>query len=108
MAKTKLRLGDEVIVTTGKDRNKTGKIVKILRNQDKVVVEGVNMKVKHIKKTATRAGEKVTFEAPLHISNVMLVDPKTKKPTRIGYTVEGGKKARVAKKSNEVLGKSTK
>ena len=96
----KLKLGDNVVVIAGKDKGKTGKITKILRKLDKVVVEKVNMRTKHIKKTAQRPGEKIQFEAPIHVSNVMLVDPKTSKRTRIGYRkLENGKKERIAKKS---------
>lgn len=98
----KFKLNDEVVIIAGKDKNKTGKIMKILRKQNKVVVEKVNLRTKHIKKTAERPGEKVQYEAPLDASNVMLVDPKTKKRTRIGYTVtKKGKKQRIAKLSKE-------
>lgn len=100
---TKIRKGDKVVVITGKDRNKEGVVLRVFSKQNRVVVEGVNMRIKHIKKTAQRAGEKVTYEAPMHISNVMLLDPETNKKTRIGYTTEDGKKKRVAKKSNKIL-----
>ncbi len=96
----KLKLGDQVVVIAGKDKGKTGKITKILRKLDKVVVEKVNMRTKHIKKTAQRAGEKIQFEAPIHASNVMFIDPKTSKRTRLGYRkLENGKKERITKKS---------
>lgn len=109
MSNTKLHKGDKVVVISGKDRKKEGTILRILQKQERVVVEGVNMKIKHIKKTASKAGEKITFEGALHISNVMLVDPKTGKRTRVGYDKDAkGKKIRVAKKSKEVIAKSTK
>lgn len=100
----KIKKGDTVVVITGKDRNKTGKVIEILKDKNRVVVEGINKVVRHVKKTKTRAGEKVTFEAPLHASNVMVLDPKTKKGTRIGYKITNeGKKERIAKKSKSVL-----
>ncbi|PIR55305.1 50S ribosomal protein L24 [Candidatus Peregrinibacteria bacterium CG10_big_fil_rev_8_21_14_0_10_36_19] len=98
----KFKLNDEVVIIAGKDKNKTGKIIKILRKQNKVVVEKINLRTKHIKKTAEKAGEKIQYEAPLSASNAMLIDPKTKKRTRIGYTTtEKGKKQRIAKLSKE-------
>lgn len=100
----KIKNGDIVVVIAGKDRNKTGKVIKILNKSSRVVVEGLNKAVRHVKKTKTRAGEKITFEAPIHSSNVMLVDPKTKKATRIGYTItKDGKKERIAKKSKTII-----
>ncbi len=100
----KIKTGDIVVVIAGKDRNKTGKVLRIVRKSSRVVVEGINKVVKHVKKTKTRAGEKITFEAPLHSSNVMVVDPKTKKGTRIGYSMtKEGKKERVAKKSKTII-----
>ena len=104
----KLKTGDKVVVITGKDKGKEGKITKILRKQNKVVVEKVNMRTKHIKKSQNRPGEKVIFEAPMNASNVMLVCPDTGKRTRIGYRkLENGKKERFSKKSNKSLDKVT-
>ncbi|MFA4815007.1 MAG: 50S ribosomal protein L24 [Candidatus Gracilibacteria bacterium] len=100
----KIKKGDMVVVITGKDRNKTGKVIRVLKKTGRVVVEGLNKVIRHMKKTKTQAGQKVSFEAPLHASNVMVLDPKTKKGTRIGYKVtKDGKKERIAKKSNTVL-----
>jgi large subunit ribosomal protein L24 len=99
----KFKTDDLVIITTGKDKGKEGKILKVLRNQNKVVVEGLNMRVRHIKATAQRPGEKVTFEAPIDASNVAIKDPKTGKPTRIGYKETGKNKVRFAKASGETL-----
>ena len=99
----KLKTGDTVVVITGKDRNKTGKIVKVLVDKNRVVVEGLNKVTKHVRKTKTKKGEKIQFEAAIHASNVMLVDPKTKKATRIGISKEGGKRVRIAKKSKTIL-----
>ena len=100
----KIKVNDTVIVISGKDRGKTGKITKIIKKHDRIVVEKLNMRTKHIKKTSQRAGEKIRFEAPMHASNVMILDPKTKKPTRIGYKrLESGKKERISKKSGASL-----
>ncbi len=100
----KIKVGDSVIVIAGKDRNKTGKVLRVVKKSDRVVVEGINKVVRHMKKTKQRAGQKVTFEAPLHSSNVMLLDPKTKKATRVGYRIsKEGKKERIAKKSNTII-----
>ena len=100
----KIKVRDSVIVIAGKDRNKTGKVLRVVKKSDRVVVEGINKVVRHMKKTKQRAGQKVTFEAPLHSSNVMLLDPKTKKATRVGYRIsKEGKKERIAKKSNTII-----
>lgn len=99
----KFKLDDQVVVIAGKDKGKTGKITKLLKKQGKIVVEKVNLRTKHIKKTAERAGEKIQYEAPIDASNVMLVCPKTKKRTRVGYKIEAGKKVRISKKSGELL-----
>lgn len=100
----KIKKGDMVVVITGKERNKTGKVMRVLRKTNRVVVEGLNKVIRHMRKTKTQAGQKVSFEAPMHVSNVMVLDPKTKKGTRIGYKVtKDGKKERIAKKSNSVL-----
>ena len=99
-----LKVGDDVVVIAGKDKGKEGKIVKTLKNDNKVVVEGVNMIKKHVKPNGGAAGSIVEMEAPIHVSNVMIVDPKTKKRTRIGHTVDKkGNKVRVTKKSNSNL-----
>ena len=99
-----LKTGDKVVVINGKDKGKEGLIKKILKADNKVVVEGVNMIKKHIKPTGGNAGSIEEMEAPIHASNVMIIDPKTKKGTRIGHTVDkNGKKIRISKKSNESL-----
>ena len=100
----KLKTGDKVVVIAGKSKGKEGTIISILKDKDKVVVEGVNMVKKHIKPNGQQSGSIVEKEAPIHASNVMIIDPKTKKPTRIGHTTnKAGKKVRVSKKSNENL-----
>ena len=98
------KTGDKVVVISGKDKGKEGKITHVLRNENRVVVEGINMVKKHVKGNGQQAGSINEVEAPIHASNVMIIDPKTKKPTRIGHTVnKDGKKIRVTKKSNSSL-----
>ena len=98
------KTGDKVVVISGKSKGKEGNITKVLRSENKVIVEGVNMIKKHIKPNGQSAGSIVDMEAPIHASNVMLIDPKTKKRTRIGHTIDkNGKKIRISKKSNESL-----
>ena len=98
------KVGDEVVVITGSDKGKTGKIVKVLRSENKVVVEGVHVVKKHEKPTAMSTGGIIEVEAPISASNVMIIDPKTKKRTRIGHTTDkNGKKIRITKKSNEKI-----
>lgn len=100
----RFKTGDKVIVITGKDKGKEGTITKTLRAENKVVVEGVNIAKKHIKPNGQTAGSIVEVEMPIHASNVMIIDPKTKKGTRIGHnTDKNGKKIRVSKKSNSNL-----
>lgn len=101
----KIRSGDTVAIIAGKEKGKSGRVLRVIHSQNRVVVEGLNMRVRHIKRTPQQAGQRVQFEAALAISNVMLVDPKTKKPTRVGYTVDKktGRKDRVAKKSKEII-----
>ena len=98
------KTGDKVVVISGKDKGKEGKITHVLRAENRVVVEGVNVVKKHVKGNGQQAGSINEVEAPIHASNVMIIDPKTKKPTRIGHSVnKDGKKIRVAKKSNSSL-----
>ena len=98
------KVGDEVVVITGSDKGKTGKIIKTLKNENKVVVEGVHVVKKHEKANAMSNGGIIEVEAPIAASNVMIIDPKTKKRTRIGHTTDkNNKKIRIAKKSNEKL-----
>jgi large subunit ribosomal protein L24 len=99
-----VKKGDKVMVISGKDKGKTGVILTAFPKQDRVIVEGVNIIKKHMKPNqANPQGGIVTQEAAIHVSNVMLIDPKTGEPTRVGYKVEDGKKVRVAKKSGEII-----
>lgn len=98
------KTGDKVVVISGKDKGKEGKITNILRKENRVVVEGINIVKKHIKGNGQTPGTISEVEAPINASNVMIIDPKTKKPTRIGHsTNKDGKKVRITKDSNTVL-----
>lgn len=99
----KLKTGDKVRVIAGSNKGKEGKITKVLG--DKVIVEGVNIVKKHLKpKYNNGTGEIVETEAPIHVSNVMIIDPKTKEPTKIKHDIDkDGKKIRISKKSNEKI-----
>ena len=100
----KIKQGDKVVVIAGKDKGKEGKVLKTFKAEDRVIVEGVNIVKKHIKPNGGQDGRIAEVEAPLHVSNVMIVDPKTKKATKVGYTTDkNGKKIRVSRKSNEKL-----
>jgi large subunit ribosomal protein L24 len=102
--KFKVKKGDEVIVIAGKDKGKKGTILKVITDDRRVIVSGVNKMKRHTKPSRTSAGGIVEKEASLHVSNVMLVDPKSGKGTRVGYkNLEDGTKARVAKRSKEVI-----
>jgi large subunit ribosomal protein L24 len=101
-----VKKGDKVMVISGKDKGKQGVILEAYPKKNRVLVEGVNIVKKHSKPSqANPQGGIINKEAPIHVSNVMPLDPKTGEPTRVGYKVEDGKKVRVAKKSGEVLDK---
>ncbi|GGA55314.1 50S ribosomal protein L24 [Nitratireductor aestuarii] len=100
----KIKTGDKVVVLTGRDKGRTGEIVKMMPKDDKAVVRGVNLVRRHQKQSAQTEAGIITKEAPIHVSNLALVDPKDGKPTRVGFRVlEDGKKVRVAKRSGEVI-----
>ncbi len=99
----KIKKNDNVIILTGKDKGKTGVIARVFRDADKVLIDGMNMRKKHARKDQSGNGQIVEVAFPIHISNVTVVDPKTKKPTRIGYKMVGDKKVRIAKKSGQEL-----
>lgn len=99
-----IKKGDKVVVITGHDKGKEGIVQKVHPKLEKVVVEGVNIRKKHRKPTQQNPeGSIVEIYAPIHVSNVALIDPKTKKPTRVGHKVVKGQKVRVAKRSGEVI-----
>jgi len=102
--KFKIKKGDKVIVITGKDKGQTGEVLRVLRKDERVLVQGLNMVKRHQRPSQVSPGGIMDKEAPLHISNVALVDPKTDRPTRVGYkTVEGERKVRFATRSGEVI-----
>jgi large subunit ribosomal protein L24 len=104
MIKLKIKSGDTVTVIAGDHKGSEGKVLRVDREKNKVIVEGVNMVSKHTKPSAKNPqGGIVKKEAPIHISNIALVDPKSKKATKVGTKVEGDKKVRFSKKSNQVL-----
>ncbi|MBP0727067.1 50S ribosomal protein L24 [Bacillus sp. RG28] len=101
-----VKKGDKVQVISGKDKGKQGVILAAFPKKNRVLVEGVNIVKKHAKPTqANPQGGIIEKEAPIHVSNVMALDPKTGVPTRVGYQLVDGKKVRVAKKSGELLDK---
>lgn len=99
----KIRKGDQVIVTTGRDKGKQGEVLRAMPKDNKVIVQGVNMVKRHTRPSQTSAGGIISKEAPIDVSNVALIDPETGKPTRVGFTVVDGEKVRVAKKSGKVI-----
>ncbi|MGR3766489.1 50S ribosomal protein L24 [Rossellomorea sp. NS-SX7] len=101
-----VKKGDKVVVITGKDKGKTGTVLAAFPKKDRVLVEGINVVKKHAKPSQMNPqGGIISQEASVHVSNVMLLDPKSNEATRVGYKTENGKKVRVAKKSGEVLDK---
>lgn len=105
----KIRVGDKVQVIAGKDKGKQGTVLQVLRTENRVIVEGVNVVTKHIKPSQRDPeGGIVTREAPIHASNVMIYDEKAKAPTRVKVEVVDGKKVRISKKSGTTLDKAKK
>ncbi len=102
--KLKLKKGDRVIVVAGKDKGKSGDVLKMLPKENRAVVSGVNVARKHLKQTAAQEGGIVNKELSIHVSNLAHIDPKDGKATRVGFKVlDDGKKVRVAKRSGEVI-----
>ena len=102
--KFKIKRGDKVVVRTGKDKGKSGEVLRVLRQEDRVLVQGVNMVKRHQRPSQVAPGGIIEKEAPLHISNVALADPKTDLPTRVGYRFDdSGRKLRYAKRSGEPI-----
>ena len=102
----KIRKDDRVVVLTGKrsDKGKQGRVLKVMPTENRVLVEGINIVQRHTRPSqANPQGGIVNKEAPIHVSNVALVDPKTGEPTRVGFREENGRKVRFAKKSGEVI-----
>ena len=100
----RIRKGDEVIVISGRDKGKKGSVLKVLTDQDRVLVSGVHMVKRHQRQTQTEQGGIVEKEASIHVSNVALLDPDGGEATRVGFrTLEDGRKVRYAKRSGEVI-----
>jgi large subunit ribosomal protein L24 len=106
----KIRRDDTVEVISGKDKGKSGKVLRVEPKKSRVYVQGLNIHKRHVKPRSIRdtqraeaVGGVIEEEGPIHISNVMLVDPKTSKPTRVGVSREGGQRTRIAKKSGEAI-----
>jgi len=104
MSAAKIKKGDKVVVLSGKDKGRTGNVVKVLPKDGKLVVEGVNVAARHRKPTqANPQGGIERLEAPLHICKVAIADPRDGKPTRVRFEEKDGKKVRVAVKSGETI-----
>jgi large subunit ribosomal protein L24 len=104
MAMLKIKKGDRVIVLSGKDRGKRGEVLKIEPKLNRAIVHGVNIVRRHQKQTASQEGGIIPKEAPIHLSNLAVEDPKDGKPTRVGFRLlEDGRKVRFAKRSGEVI-----
>ncbi len=102
--KFKIKKGDKVVVLAGRDKGRQGEVLSVLRKDNRVLVQGVNMMKRHTKPRPGEPGGILDKEAPIHVSNVAHIDPKSQKPTRIGYRVlDDGRKVRYAKRSGEVI-----
>ena len=98
----KIKRGDTVVVISGKEKDRRGEVKEVFPKENRVVVEGINVRTRHARPTQNNPQGLYTFEAPMHVSNVMLVDPDSGEPTRVGYRfTDSGEKIRVAKKSGK-------
>ena len=101
---SKIKTGDNVVVLTGKDKGKSGEVLRVLPQENRAVVRGVNVVRKHQKQSAQTEGGIISMEKPLQLSNLAVADPKDGKPTRVGFKVlDDGRKVRVAKRSGEQI-----
>ncbi len=104
MKKLHIKKGDTVYVIAGNYKGRTGKVLSVDPSKDRAIVEGINIVSKHTKPNSKQPqGGIIKQEAPIHVSNLNLIDPKSDKPTRVGYRMEGDTKVRYAKKSGEVI-----
>jgi large subunit ribosomal protein L24 len=104
MSAAKIKKGDQVIVLAGRDKGKKGEVFQVMPKDGRVLVRGVNVVRRHQRQSAQQEGGIITKEAPIHVSNLALEDPKDGKPTRIGFRrLEDGRKVRFAKRSGEVI-----
>jgi large subunit ribosomal protein L24 len=99
----KIRKGDKVVVLAGKDKGRTGEVLRVMPKEDRALVRGINIVVRHQRQTQGQEGGLIRKEAPIHLSNLAVADPKDGKPTRVGFKIDGDKKVRVAKRSGEVI-----
>jgi large subunit ribosomal protein L24 len=100
----KIKKGDKVVVLTGRDKGKSGEVFQVLPKEERAFVRGVNLVKRHQRQTANAEGGIISKEAPLHLSNIAVADPKDGKPTRVGFKVlDDGRKVRVAKRSGELI-----
>lgn len=99
----KIKKGDKVAIIAGKDLGKSGKVMQVDIAKSRVIVEGLNMVKKHRKASQVQEGGIIDIEAPIHISNVALVDPSDDKPCRVGFEIRNDKKVRVSKRTNTVI-----
>ena len=100
----KIRKGDKVAIISGKDKGKRGEVLRVLPKENRAVVQGVNTVTRHTRASMQNQGGLVKKEAPIHLSNLMLIDPSSDKPTRVGFkTLEDGTKVRVARSSGEQI-----
>ena len=100
----RIRKGDRVIVITGRDKGRTGEVIKVMPKENRALVRGVNMVTRHQRQSAAQEGGLVRKEAPIHLSNVALADPTDGKPSRVGFkTLQDGRKVRFAKRSGETI-----
>ncbi|MCC0028300.1 MAG: 50S ribosomal protein L24 [Zhengella sp.] len=99
----KIRKGDKVVVLAGKDKGRSGEVLKVMPKENKALVSGINLIRRHQRQTQTQEGGIITKEAGIDLSNLAVADPKDGKATRVGFEVRDGKKVRVAKRSGEVI-----
>ncbi|MGH2868513.1 MAG: 50S ribosomal protein L24 [Solirubrobacteraceae bacterium] len=103
----RIRTDDDVVIISGKDRGKTGKVLRVDPKKQRVYIEGLNIVKRHQRPTQTASGQQaggvIEREGPIHVSNVMLIDPKDGKPTRVGIEIADGKRLRIAKRSGARL-----
>jgi large subunit ribosomal protein L24 len=102
--KLKVKKGDHVVVIAGRDKGKRGEVLQVVRDENRALVQGVNIVVRHQKQSQQQDGGKISKEAPIHISNIALEDPSNGEPTRVGYKIlDDGRKVRFAKRSGETI-----
>ena len=100
----KIKKGDKVVVLTGRDKGRTGEVFQVMPKEERALVRGVNLVKRHQRQTATQEGGIIQKEAPVHLSNLAIADPKDGKPTRVGFkTLEDGRKVRFARRSGDLI-----